>query len=215
MYPASSDANPNRRDITMLGTLDLEEAAQKAAGNWQRFNSFAWFRRSEIANADQWGIVYTHNRDSGLLDQSNASVISKAMAPFAESDDSDVVFESHSHWAVGHVDGFSIRVFDVNGEITEAFQRYHELAQAMDDYPILDESDYSERELEATLENIVDAAWRLKNEFDLPEGWESDVYSWLSDHRSGEIENRDDQGGYPSEDALKEAFTTLGFRPTE
>lgn len=200
----------------MLGTLDLEESAQKAAGNWQRFDSFVWFRDREVEDADRWGIFYTHHRDSGLLDQSNASVISKAMAPFAEvDDDPDVVIESHSHWAVGHVDGFSIRIFDAHGEITEAFRTYHELAQAMDDYAYLDEEDHCRREYEATLENIVDAAWRLKRQFDLPEGWESDVYSWLSDHRPGEVENRDDQGGYPSEQALRDAFTALDYSPSE
>ncbi len=199
----------------MLGTLDLEEAATKAAGNWQSFNSFVWFRDRELEDAENWAIIYTHNRDSGLLAQSNASVIAKAMEPFAEGNDPDVVFEAHSHWAVGHVDGFSLRVLDAHGAITEAFQRYHELAQAMDEYPILDESDYSERELTATLKNIADDAWRLKGQFDLPEGWESEVYSWLSDHRSGEIENVDDQGGYPSEEALKASFMALGYRGEE
>jgi hypothetical protein len=106
-----------------LGTLTLEDAAKKAAGNWQRFASFVWFRDKDVEDADRWAIIYTHNRDSGLLDQSNASVIAKAMAPFTEGDDPDVVFESHSHWAVGHVDGFSIRVFDGDGEITEAFRK--------------------------------------------------------------------------------------------
>jgi hypothetical protein len=126
-----------------------------------------------------------------------------------------VVFESHSHWAVGHVDGFSIRVFDGDGEITEAFRKYHELAEAMHDYAILDEEGYSERELEATLENIEDAAWRLKNEFELPEGWVWSVYDWLSEHRSGELENVDDRGGYPSEEAMREAFEALDFEPVE
>ena len=105
------------------------------------------------------------------------------MEPFTETDDPDVVMESHGHWAVGHVDGF-IRVFR-DGEITEAFKAYHELSEQLADYPILDEEDYSERELEATLENINDAAWRVKDEYKLPEGWESEVYSWLSDHRQG------------------------------
>ena len=68
-----------------------------------------------------------------------------------------------------------------------------------------------EREYEATLENIEDAAWRLKNEFDLPEGWEGEVYSWLSDNESSEVENADDQGGYPHEDALRRAFESLGY----
>lgn len=194
----------------MLGELDLEDAAKQAAGNWKRFNCFVWFRDCDLEDADQWAVIYTHNRDSGLLDQSNAAVIEKAMTPFIGDDDPDVVFESHSHWAVGHVDGFSVRVFR-DGKITEAFEHYHELAQRLDGYPILDESDYSEREFEATLDNIKDAAWRLKNEFDLPEDWECQVYGWLSDHRCGEIENSDDQGGYPSESALLEAFEALGF----
>lgn len=198
----------------MLGTLELEEAAAKAAGNWKHFDSFVWFRDRELEDADQWSVIYTHNRDSRLLDLSNAHVITKEMESYTDGDDPDVVFESHSHWAVGHVDGFSLRVFSATGEITAAFRAYHDLAEKMDDYPILDESDYSDREFEATLENIIDAAWRLKNEFDLPEEWESEVYSWLSDNNIGEIESREDQGGYPSEESLRAAFEALGFEET-
>lgn len=193
----------------MLGTLDLEDAALKASGNWKRFESFVWFR--EVEDADQWAVIYTHNRDSRLLDQSNSKVISKALESFTNGDNPDVVMESHSHWAVGHVDGFSVRVFDQNGEITQAFRTYHELAEKMDIYPILDESDYSEREYEATLDNIKDAARRLNDDFNLPDGWECEAYSWLSENRSGEIENRDDQGGYPSEEAIRAALEALRF----
>ena len=64
------------------------------------------------------------------------------MEPFTEGDDPDVVFESHSHWAVGHVDGMSLRVVK-SGQITEAFRQYHELASKLADYPLLDEEDYS------------------------------------------------------------------------
>ena len=195
----------------MLGTLDIEDAATKAAGNWQRFDSFIWFRDEEINDADKWAVIYTHNRDSRLLDQSNAHAIATALKPFTEGDNPNVVIESHNHWAVGHVDGFSIRVFDQHGDITQAFRTYHELTERMEDYPILDEADYSNREFEATLENIKNAAWSLKNEFDLQEGWESEVYSWLSNNRSGEIENRDDHGGYPSKEALRLACVALGF----
>lgn len=65
------------------------------------------------------------------------------------------------------------------------------------------------------MENIEDAAWRLKNQFTLPEGWVWSVYDWLSENRSGEVENRDDQGGYPSEESLREAFEALGFEQAE
>jgi hypothetical protein len=194
----------------MLGELDLENAASEAAGNWKSWTCFVWDRERGLDDADDWAIVYTHNRDSALLAQSNADAINEAMEPFTEGDDPDVVMESHSHWAVGHVVGFSIRVFH-NGEITEAFKTYHELSEQLTEYPILDEADYSKRETEATLENINDAAWRVKDEYTLPEGWESEVYSWLSDNRQSAIENRDDVGGYPDEDDLRTAFDALGY----
>jgi len=191
-------------------TEDLLQAARKAAGNWKRFDCFVWFRESDITDPENWAVIYTHHRDSGLLDLSNASVIREQLLPFSEQDDPDVVFESHTHWAVGHVDGFGLRVFK-DGEITEAFRIYHDLMEQIDTYPILDETDYSNREHEATIANILDSAWKLKDEFDLPEDWEYQVYDWLSEHQCGAIENRDDNGGYPDEEDLKKAFLALGY----
>ncbi len=197
--------------MTKLSEIDLEPAANEAAGNWRDFSCFVWFRAKEVEDADDWAVIYTHHRDSGILDQSNAAVIAKALEQFTEGDDPDVVFESHSHWAVGHIDGFSVRVFK-DGQITNAFRAYHNLAERMADYPVLDESDYSERELEATLENLPLAAWRLKDEFTLPEEWASEVYDWLSQYRDHAVENVDDQGGYPDEDDLEAAFAALGYQ---
>ena len=134
-----------------LGELDLETAAREARGNWQRFDSFGWHDRPE--DCEEWAIVYTHNRDSGLLDQSNADAIDKALAPFAEGDNPDVRAEHHGHWACGWIDGYAIRVYR-NGQITEAFRAFHELAARLADYPVLDEEDFSRREYEATLENL-------------------------------------------------------------
>jgi hypothetical protein len=196
--------------MTTIGEMTLEEAAREAAGNWKRFDCFVWDRRHDLDDADSWAIIYTHNRDSRLLDLSNAEAIAKAVKTFTEGDDPDVVMESHDHWAVGHVDGFSSRVFK-DGVITEAFRSYHAVAERLADYPILNEQDYSRREFEATLENIADAAWRLKHEYDLPEGWEGDVYSWLGEHRQRAVENRDDQGGCPKADDLRDAFEALGY----
>lgn len=197
--------------MTQLGELDLKDAAIEAAGNWQRFSCFVWFRDKELKRSEDWAVIYHSHRDSGLLDQSNAAVINKAMSPFSDGDNPDVVFESHHHWAVGHIDGFSVQVFK-RGRITKAFRMYHELAVRMDEYPILDESDYSERELNATYENVGEAAWKLKQEFSLPDDWQSDVYSWLSDHRDHALENTDDQGGWPGEDDLEAAFEALGYQ---
>lgn len=199
----------------MLGTLTLEDAALEAAANWKKFESFVWWRQREMDDADRWAIVYTSNRDSGLLDQSNAAVIVKTLKELTEGNDPDVVAESHSHWLVGHVDGFSIRVYDADGNITQAFRTYFELQERLSDYPILDESHYSDLEFDATLENIDLAAWKVKRDFVLPDGWESEVYSWLSDNDPSQLENVDDQGGWPDEESLRVAFEALGYKEQE
>ncbi len=196
-----------------LGELTLEEVAKEAAGNWRKFDSFCWHRARDLDDAENWAIVYTENRDSGLLDQSNAAAIDGAMEPLTEADDPDVVAEHHHHWACGWVDGYSIRVHR-DGQITEAFKAYHALAERLADYPLLDEEEYSNREYEATLANLTDASWRVKNDYDLPEGWESEVFSWFWENDQSAVENHDDRGGYPNEDQLRAAFDALGYLPT-
>ena len=196
-----------------LGELSLEDAAKQAAGNWREFRCFVWCRMDDLLDADKWAIIYTHNRDSRLLDLSNAGAIDEVLAPFTKGDNPDVVEEDHSHWACGWIKGYSIRVYK-RGRITKAFRAYHQLAQRMADYPILNEEDYSERELEATLENIGDAAWRIKDEYNLPEDWVGNVYHWFADNDCSAIENADDNGGYPDEEQLRAAFDALGYRET-
>ena len=192
---------------------DVESAASRLAGNWRDFGCFAWRRGYDLDDSNAWTIYYTGHRDSGLLAQSNHDEITKLLVPFTDGDDPDVVAESHSHWAVGHVDGFSIRVFGKDGGITEAFEEFCRINAMLDDYPILNESDYSEREYEATLENYRGEMWATKKE--LPENWESEVYSWFSDNgRDRYIENRDDQGGWRSKEQIVEALQELGLLPT-
>jgi hypothetical protein len=114
------------------------------------------------------------------------------------------VSERHDHWAVGWVDGYALRVYR-DGAITDAFRKYCELRSALADYPVLDEEDYSRRELEATFRNIENVAGRFVKD-NAPEDWVAKVYDVLPD---SEKENRDDQGGYPSREALKAALSEL------
>lgn len=188
--------------------LTLDAAATEAAGNWRDFECFMWWRRDELDRPEDWMIHYSKHRDSGLLDQSNAEQIRLALEPFTTGDDPDVVEETHNHWAVGHVDGFSLRVFK-NGETTEAFRTFYGLMERLADYPVLDEEDLSKREYEATINNLVDAAWRVRDDYELPGSWQSEVYSWLWDREPRELESRDDQGGYPSEASLRRAMDAL------
>lgn len=200
----------------MVEFQDIDNVAKEAAGNWEKFDSFGWQGSYKRDDADKWTIVYTSNRDSKLLEQSNAAVIENMLEPYCKgrgalnAADPDCVSESHGHWAVGHVDGYSIRVFNAKGEITPAFKKWVEIQNSLSDYPVLDESDYSEREYEATLENIKSIGYSLVKD-DAPEGWEGEVYTYLSDNHEGSLENSDDDGGYPDKDLVEEALESLGY----
>jgi hypothetical protein len=195
--------------MAAIDELTIEDAAREAAGNWRTWTCFVWDRRREIDDPESWSLVYTHNRDSGLRDHSNAGFIARVLRPFSEIETPDLVFETHHHWAVGWVTGFSIRVYR-DAQITKGFETYHGLMERLGAYSILDESDYSRREYEATIDNIGDAAWRIKSQYQLHDGWEAEVYEWLSTHRPAALENKDDRGGYPSEQDLQLACEALG-----
>jgi hypothetical protein len=120
----------------------VDDYARELRGNWRKFDSFGWHERPE--DADEYAIVYTHNRDSGILDRCNAEVIARTLQPFADAGD-DVLPEHHGHWACGWIDGYAIRVYR-DGQITPAFQAYAELRLRLEDYPILDESRLSDME---------------------------------------------------------------------
>ncbi|HEY7331251.1 MAG TPA: hypothetical protein VH592_26695 [Gemmataceae bacterium] len=191
---------------------DVEAAGKALAGNWRGFDCFAWHRGYDLEDADRWMVWYTSSRDAGLLEQSNDKVFNDRLRPLSEGDDADVVFERHSHWAVGYLDGFSIRVFKGDGTITPAFEEFCRIKEALEDYPILNEQDYSEREYLETLANYRSEMWREKN---LPESWESEVYSWFSDNHLDEyIVNRDDQGGWAPREKIVEGLQALGLMPT-
>lgn len=191
---------------------EVDGAATALAGNWRDFDCFAWSRGYDLEDADRWCIWYTSHRDAELLEQSNEKAINERLQPFSEGDDPDLVFERHSHWAVGHIDGFSIRVFKADGTTTAAFEEFCRIKEALEDYPVLDSEDYSEMEFQATLDNYRSEMWREK---DLPEGWESEVYGWFSDNGLDKfIENRDDQGGWAPREEIIVALKAIGLLPT-
>lgn len=190
---------------------DIEAAARQMAGNWHKFPCFAWSRGYHLKDADQWAIWYTCGRDAGLLEQSNHEQIAKRLAPYLRGDEPDVVIEHHSHWAVGYLDGFSLRVYGKDGT-TDAFREFCRIQDDLDAYPILNEADYSEREYTATLDNYRSEMWATKDA--LPDGWEAEVYAWFGDHGLDRfIENTDDRGGWAPKEKITEALQDLGMMP--
>src|SRR5215813_6817662 len=120
---------------TTIDWADARAAGAALRGNWKQFACFCWHRRHDIEEAEEYAIVYTHNRDSRLLETSNAEAVAKSLRPFLEDD--DVLPETHDHWAVGHVDGFAIRCLDADGGPTPAWEKYCELQEQLTEYPVL------------------------------------------------------------------------------
>lgn len=127
----------------MTNEEHIEELAKKLAGNFLKFECFAMSNKPK--NPEKWCIVYTHNRDSGIMERSNARVIHRLLETYLNDDCQ--VFEAN-HWACGWVSGYLMLIWDADGNITPWFKEYAEAVIAMEDYPILDEMDHSELENE-------------------------------------------------------------------
>lgn len=121
----------------------LEKTAAHYAGNHRQFSSFSW--GAAPADAAQWAILYTTNRDADALTRSNHEEIARLLAPFLGADAEP---EDHSHWAVGWVAGFSVRVYSADGAVTPAFKTCFEIMQRLENYCALNEDRWSELESE-------------------------------------------------------------------
>lgn len=76
-----------------------------------------------------------------------------------ETGEPDVLDAADRHWAVGSLRTLYVRVYtdETRTTYTGAFLQAAQCIRAMEDYPILDESDYSERECAAWYAELDDA----------------------------------------------------------
>mgnify|MGYP001572232116 CR=1 FL=1 len=95
-----------------------------------------------------WIIAAEINRDSRTLDRSNFRSMERLLEAVdarerGEDDEPAVAIERSSHWAVGWIDRLVVR--PGSAAATEAMRLHAKL----DDYPVLDEEDWSELECDA------------------------------------------------------------------
>ena len=84
---------------------------------------------------------------------------------------------------------------------------------AAEDYPVLDEEDYSEREYEAAMQAISEQVSYVVSRLDdvaLPADVVSAVYRWLSENEHCELEHGGD-GAYPSVESVERALVCLQY----
>ena len=97
---------------------------------------------AEEHNIADYLVFLSRSRDSGILDESNWEVALRELG--GESD--DVQIHRFGHWACGW---FEIILINPNSDKIDEAQ---ELADSLESYPILDESDFSQREYDAAIE---------------------------------------------------------------
>jgi len=190
----------------MMKTVDYQVEAEEAVKDTAKLRFSRDFSyRGEVDLGQTWAITFSKNRDSGLLEQSNYDTVKADLEKKFPDDVSD---ERFNHFAVGWVDHLLVRMLDSNGKVTQAGKAALEWRDREKDYPVLDEEDYSRRELEATFDNI-------KSTGSLDEATTQQVYDWLSEHQPSSLENRGDQGGSPSEEQIDDALKGLGLMELE
>lgn len=178
-----------------------------------------------------WGQTFGVHRDSDLLEQSNwDAVIEHLQEKFPDSGDYRI--EGSNHWAVGWLDTLMVRVLRCECEeisddtmpfiirkddkwycescntfphYTAIFRECVELRAHLDNYPILDEEDYSRREWEDLSEYVeqeVNSIWNRHHDDDIPEH----LIGSVLDRISGNCTRSDDVDYSDLENAVKEEW---------
>lgn len=179
----------------------------------ERPPSFAYFGDDKDRMFVDWtlGPVIRH-RDSGLLDRSNARVLIRHLEADPTLADDWRVTEC-SHWAVGHVDHLSYRVKESDGSPTRVARVIRAFYDALKDYPVADDDDYSTLEYETAQDWFEQEGPRQAKShgFILPDDWQCKVDQWWQANDCSALENRDDQGACPDDEQWLAAFEGCGF----
>ncbi len=99
-----------------------------------------------------WYSVIGRTRDATMLEDSNFECILKALGGESENaieEKRGVYVAHHSHWAVGWVEGLMIHETHI-----DLLKQADEIMEGLDGYPVYDDEDYSEREMNAQWELI-------------------------------------------------------------
>ena len=94
----------------------------------------------------EYYVFFAKTRDSNTLDESNFDTGLAALGGESET----VIVAREGHWAVGWIE-----VIYIHESNLEALKQADELLEALADYLVLDESDWSQRETEA-----VESFWQ-------------------------------------------------------
>lgn len=103
-----------------------------------------------------------------LIAQSNTATILRDLGEAYARFPGAVESAGFGHWTYSHFDTIKVRVLYSNGEIHPAFADAVAIALALEDYPLWDEEDHSERETEEWNRAILEAIDYASRDADEP-----------------------------------------------
>ena len=127
--------------------VEVEVAAKALAGNWQNWRSFVWFGSDDYPDSQNIMLGYiVNNMESSAVDHANYITVRKALEPYLgmfEDETKTADNFGSSFWGQKDAfNGFMVRVYDSDGNITDAFKAIFELSQDYLDGEYLDEDDF-------------------------------------------------------------------------
>lgn len=130
-----------------------------------------------LDDRQDWIVVpCTQNRDSEALDQSNFAAALKILGGESKT----VEVHRFGHWARGW---FEIIICHPSLD-----NQVEEIKRRLENYPVLDEEDFCDREYEERLESIEQDGKRFVND-SAPKLWAAEIYSDLDDPHDADEED--------------------------
>jgi len=119
----------------------------------------------------EYYVIYARTRDSDNLVNSNYAAFVDILKEYPIEEN------TFRHWACGWVE--AIMIHEEN--ITDEFKlRINDIYHYLEQYPVLDDEDYSRREYDEALEAIENASNGL-TKTDIPDSWREEVFTALWD----------------------------------
>ena len=144
----------------------VENIIKCAKDGLQKPEDFGYWGSDDMFKT--WGFCgIDKNRDSNIIERSNFDYITKELI---RDFPNDFKIETYSHWLVGSVDRLVCRILKYEipfidqvkeEDITIAFIAAMEWLDQLRDYPVADEGDYSDKQYEQSIAEIIE--WDRNN----------------------------------------------------
>ncbi|WLW38620.1 hypothetical protein [Streptomyces phage Verabelle] len=146
--------------------VDIDTLIEYAESGLERPSDAAfWDDRLYTTHAP---VIGWAERGDDILEESNYLSTLELVQGAAESED-HWIDATVGHWLVGSLRQLFVQVYEdeTREDFTQAFIEAVEIAEGLKDYPVVDESDYSDREWKRYEENLSEALDQAQREFDL------------------------------------------------